>query len=235
MLGAARKVFVPNADVLDRISRYYPTIPLVLRVHPETFDDAPILYESRAEGERVRVAIIGAISLIKGSQVLVDALKDVKARNLPIDYILIGHSDHPDLNAGMPHFTMTGQYREDEIGALLETYRPHLAFIPSVWPETYCYTLSIAWRFGIRPAAFDMGAPAQRIRALGGENAGEILPVAWSKDVAKLNDAFAAYISPSDSVVRPVNVSYPSLMQDYYGLDTAASIYHYPKVRGIVN
>jgi O-antigen biosynthesis protein len=218
LLGAARKVFVPNADVLDRIRRYYPTIPLELRVHPETFDNAPTLHVVRAEGERVRVAIIGAISLIKGSQVIVDALRDVKTRGLPIDYILIGHSDHPDLNAGMPNFTMTGQYKEDEIGALLEKHRPHLAFIPSVWPETYCYTLSIAWRFGIRPAAFDMGAPAERIRALGGSSAGDILPFGWSKEVTALNNAFVEHHSSAEPLIKPANVSYPSLIKDYYGL-----------------
>jgi O-antigen biosynthesis protein len=221
LLGLARQVFVPDADVLERIRGYYPQAPLVLRPHPELFDNAPVLAVARQPGERLRVAIIGAISLIKGSQVIVDAVRDVNARQLPIDYTLIGHSDHPDLNAGMPHFTCTGQYAESEIGALLEEHRPHLVLIPSIWPETYCYTLSIALRYGLKAAVFDMGATARRLRALG-EGAGELLPFVWAREAGRINDAFLTMTLDGIAAPRPANVVYPSLMANYYGLEMTA-------------
>ncbi len=220
LLMGARRVFVPSMDVAQRITRYYPQLSMTLRPHTEHFSDASLLNVARAPEERLRIAVIGAISLIKGSQVLADAIRDANKRRLPLDYILIGHTDHPDLNAGMPNFTMTGQYEEEEVGALLAEHRPHLAFIPSIWPETYCYTLSIALKHGIHPAAFDMGAPAERLRALGAY-AGEILPTAWMRDIRSLNDYFMAYMSHMNAAARPVDITYPSLMRDYYQLSPA--------------
>jgi glycosyltransferase involved in cell wall biosynthesis len=42
-----------------------------------------------------------------------------------------------------------------------------------VWPETFSYTLSEAWRLGLYPVALDIGAPAERIREI---RAGTIVP-----------------------------------------------------------
>jgi glycosyltransferase involved in cell wall biosynthesis len=41
------------------------------------------------------------------------------------------------------------------------------AVLPSIWPETWCFGLAEAWRAGLRVAAFDIGAPAERIRGTG--------------------------------------------------------------------
>ena len=49
-----------------------------------------------------------------------------------------------------------------------------LALLPSIWPETWCYTLGIAWQAGLRAAVFDLGALAERVRAGG---AGWVLPL----------------------------------------------------------
>jgi hypothetical protein len=40
-----------------------------------------------------------------------------------------------------------------------------LIWIPSIWPETYCYVLSAALRSGTQVAVFDLGAQAERVRA----------------------------------------------------------------------
>ena len=63
-----------------------------------------------------------------------------------------------------------------------------------------------------------MGAPAERIRALGGSSAGDILPFGWSKEVTALNNAFVEHHSSAEPLIKPANVSYPSLIKDYYGL-----------------
>ena len=45
---------------------------------------------------------------------------------------------------------------------LLARERCHLSFFPSVWPETYCYTLSQAFFAGLYPG----GRGAQGVEAL---------------------------------------------------------------------
>ena len=60
---------------------------------------------------------------------------------------------------------ITGEYKDDDAIALIRAQNAHLAFIPSVWPETWCFALSRAWQAGLKVAAFDLGAQAERIAA----------------------------------------------------------------------
>jgi hypothetical protein len=42
-----------------------------------------------------------------------------------------------------------------------------VALLPSISPETWCFSLAEAWRAGLRVAAFDIGAQSERIRRTG--------------------------------------------------------------------
>lgn len=218
-LDTARQVFVPNEDVEQRLRRHLSLEHVSVRPHAESYDGATMLAD-RTDSEPLRIAVIGAMTtLAKGKEVLASAVNDAQARHLSLEYHLIGHSDHPALQRNHDHFQMTGAYQEDEVGALLERARAHLVFIPSIWPETYCYTLSIAWRFGLKPVVFDIGAPAQRIRAAGGTQSGECLPLALSQDAVALNDWFLHYRGVLTPKRTPSAVRYPSILKDYYGLE----------------
>ena len=97
---------------------------------------------------------------------------------------MVGHTpdDEALLDAGC--LDVTGAYREPEAVALVRAQRCDLAFLPSIWPETWCFTLGVAWRAGLAVAAFDIGAPAERIRRSG---RGAVLPLGLP--VAAVNDA----------------------------------------------
>ena len=55
----------------------------------------------------------------------------------------------------------------DEAVPLIKAQNASLALLPSIFPETWCLSLAEAWRAGLRVAAFDIGAPAERIRRTG--------------------------------------------------------------------
>lgn len=217
-LNNARSVFCPSGDVLERMKHYYPQAIYALRWHPETFDnEEKTTIPVASPSQELVISAIGAISDIKGSNVLAALAKDATKRNLPIRFIIIGHTSHAEINAGMDRITVTGAYKEHEIANLLRTHTSHLTFIPSVWPETYCYTLSIAWRFGILPVAFDIGAPAERIEACG---RGIILPLELKDNPSALNDAFLNLRNQGWDNHKgniPENVTYPDILRDYYG------------------
>ncbi len=86
--------------------------------------------------------MIGAINNMKGFTVLLRCAKDAAARKLPLKFMLLGYSmnDRALEEAGVE---VTGKYQESEALARLNSMTPHLVWIPSIWPETYCYTLSI--------------------------------------------------------------------------------------------
>jgi glycosyltransferase involved in cell wall biosynthesis len=60
--------------------------------------------------------------------------------------------------------TITGRYNESEVFDLIAAEQPDIIFLPSIWPETYSYTLSIAMACGLPIAVFDIGAQAERLR-----------------------------------------------------------------------
>lgn len=219
LLKGARKVFVPSYDMMQRVPRYYDLAQLQCRPHPERFDDKQALTRPYENGDILRIGVIGAISDIKGSDVLVNAVKDANRRKLPLEFVLIGHSDHPDINAGMDKLTVTGAYKEEEMEALLKEHQLHLIFISSIAPETYSYTLSIAWKYSIMPVAFDLGAPADRIRAIAGKG-GEILPYSHAKNAQQLNDWFVNYVPQQAAPNKPDNIEYVSYYTDYYEFDS---------------
>ncbi len=172
-LGAARRIITPSRDVAARIRRHFPA------TSPEAVDwendPAPARPPrlARPVGGRRRVAVVGAISVEKGFEVLLACARDASARDLALEFALVGYScDDPRLLAtGRVH--ITGAYQEHEAEALIAAQEAHLGLLPAVWPETWCYTLSQAWGAGLDVAVFDIGAPAERIRRAG---RGWILP-----------------------------------------------------------
>jgi glycosyltransferase involved in cell wall biosynthesis len=114
------------------------------------------------------------------------------------------------------------RYADVELPALLALSRCHLSFFPSVWPETYCYTLSQAFFAGLYPVAFDLGALAHRIRAAGW---GRVIPFALSTDPAKVVEALLnCRVPPPPADWKPVAGAslYRSIAGDYYDLPALA-------------
>ena len=197
-LASARQVIVPSADAAARVRRHFPgTAPIVRSLE----DDAAPPAAPMASGAIRRVCVVGAIGLEKGYEVLLACARNARARSLPIEFVIVGYTadDKRMLDAG-PVF-ITGEYAEADAAALIQAQAAHLAFLPSVWPETWCFALSRAWEAGLSVAAFDLGAQAERIRRTG---RGWLLPLGLS--ARSVNDALLKLQPPtSPSVFRPVS------------------------------
>jgi glycosyltransferase involved in cell wall biosynthesis len=119
-----------------------------------------------SEGVR-RVCIVGAISIEKGYEVLLACARDAANRNLKLEFRLVGYSCGDDRLIATGRVQITGRYEEQEAVALIRAQEAQLAWLPSLWPETWCYTLTQAWQASLNVAAFDIGAQAERIRRTG--------------------------------------------------------------------
>jgi glycosyltransferase involved in cell wall biosynthesis len=69
---------------------------------------------------------------------------------------------------------VTGPYEEAAVVYEIRAQRTHLGFLPSVWPETWCYALGEAWQAGLDVVVFDIGATSERVRRTG---RGWVLPL----------------------------------------------------------
>jgi glycosyltransferase involved in cell wall biosynthesis len=166
----------------------------------------------------LRVAIIGATGRHKGSLQLLQCAEDAVRRSLPIRFVLIGFADMPDLRT-LPNVETTGAYVESDLPAILARSQCHLAFFPSVCPETYSFTLSQAFYAGLYPVAFDIGAVARRIRASGW---GHVLPAEMIWLPAKVNEALLGLDIAQPPVgwhPVPGGELYKNILRDYYDLE----------------
>ncbi len=189
----ARRVVVPSADMASRMRRHFPGIaPITAPLEPDT-DILPVP-ESRLP---LRICVIGAIGPEKGFDVLLACARDAEARSLPLRFVLVGRSTDDEKLLATGRIFVTGPYDDAEACALVRAQQADLAFLPSIWPETWGFTLGLAWRAGLQAVVFDIGAMAARVRATGG---GKVLPLGLP--AASVNNALLAHASGGSLAAR---------------------------------
>ena len=172
-LRGARRISAPSADTAARLQRHFSDLNVEVRPHTAPVAATPTPPQVIRK-KSVRVALLGAIGDHKGYQVLLGCARDARARRLPIEFVVIGYTakDAPLLATGKVF--VTGRYTDAEAPHLLHREQPDIIWLPSVWPETWCYTLDYALESGLPIVAFDLGAIAERLRAAG---AGTLMPL----------------------------------------------------------
>ncbi|MHB2207718.1 glycosyltransferase [Methylobacterium sp. CM6257] len=220
-LSGAARVFAPSSDTAARIRGVYPDLAITVRPHPEPERSVRSTALQRP-GRVRRVAVLGAISATKGGLFLQALATDAQDRDLPLRFAIVGFSD-PALAGGLERagVTQTGRYSSDhEALDLVWRISADMVLLPAIWPETYSYALTLALRTGLPVAAFDLGAPGERLRAY---RNGHLLPYALATDPAAFNDRLLAVdVSERGRLSGPIQAAtYDDLMRDYYGLDPA--------------
>ncbi len=162
ILIAATGVIVPSQFLLDQHRQLFSLPDLVAEVVEPGVQARPL----HTDGERRGIAYAGSVKRHKGAHLLPELAR------LPgnVDLHVFGGGDEELLRAirSVPNITVHGYYRGDTLPSLLARFGIGLVVLPSTWPETYSLVLSEAWIAGAAVAAFDLGAPAERIRRHGG-------------------------------------------------------------------
>lgn len=198
LIENADRVFAPSTFVGERVRRHFRRARLLIADHPNaerfmeagTFEVNPITEKSDS---KLRVCVIGALSKIKGADLLESCALDALSRRLPIEFHLIGYSYK---NLSIPNITVTGIYRDEELQKLIQDSKCDLIWFPAQWPETYSYTLDAAFESGLPIVTTDLGAVAERV---------EGRPYSWIKSwkarPSEWNDFFMEL--PKESELAP--------------------------------
>ena len=121
----------------------------------------------RPKEQPVRVISFGALNFAKGASLL-EALMKINRRESGIfEFHVAGDLSadfRPDLLGAVVH----GSYERDQLPDILDAIQPSFCLITSIWPETYCHTLTEAWFAGIPVVASDIGVLRERIGRHGG-------------------------------------------------------------------
>ncbi|MEM1724775.1 MAG: glycosyltransferase, partial [Thermoplasmata archaeon] len=56
-----------------------------------------------------------------------------------------------------------GKYDKQMLPDIIEKNEIDIIFIPSIWPETFCYTAEEAMKMGMPIVIFNLGAPYERV------------------------------------------------------------------------
>jgi len=183
ILSGARRVIAPSRDAANRMARHFTGLSPIVIPHEDdgAMEEPPPI---PLVNGTVRVCVAGAIGLHKGFHVLLNCARDARKRALDLTFVVAGTTIDDQRLIDTDRVFVTGPYRPDEAVALIRAQNAALALLPSIWPETWCLGLTELWRSGLRVAAFDIGAPAERIRQTG---RGFLLPLGLAP--AKINDA----------------------------------------------
>ncbi len=184
-LVAARAVIVPSADVAARVRRHAPGAMPQIRPWAQ---EAACLPPASSASRPLRVAVVGAIGASKGFSVILACAEDAAARKLNLTFTIIGYTVDDDALEATGRVSITGPFEAEEARSLIQAQNAGLAFIPSTWPETWCFALTDAWEAGLRACVFDIGTQAQRVRESG---FGFVLPLGLPP--GRVNDALLAF------------------------------------------
>jgi glycosyltransferase involved in cell wall biosynthesis len=221
LLDGARRVFVPTRDTARRLEQHLPGI--AYRPHPHPEPSRRVEIRRPASSMAARVAVIGALGVNKGCELLLACARDAIKRDLPIQFHLFGFAANDAELRRLANVQITGEYERADLPGLLAQNPCDLALFLSLWPETHCYALSDAYEMGLYPIALDFGALGERIAA---SKAGTLLP--HRSTPADINTAILAEIARAGGWPQSVEIGAEpdDILAAYYELPRPAGKRH---------
>jgi len=169
--------------------------------------------------------VLGALSKIKGADVLEAVATLAAERMAPVEFHLVGYAYRNLATQPKAKLTVHGAYEDQDLPKILNWLNPDLVWFPAVWPETYSYTLSACLEGGLPVVVPDLGAFDERVqsRPWTWSSHWQQNPSSWLsffEDIRKNN--FCTGQSPTTTLVKAGSNASRQDDVDYYGnyLDT---------------
>ena len=188
----ADRVICPSEDVRARIARYGLADQAVVVPHEAVVGGSWALSPLGRKG-KLRVAVLGVLANQKGALSVISLAEVADPAALSLH--LIGYPEQALPEHIARRITVTGEYRDADLPALLAEVKPHVVWFPAQWPETYSFTLSAALNAGLPVVASRIGAFVER---LGGR------PLSWLVDPqASTEEWLAVFDTVRAELLRP--------------------------------
>ena len=167
-LTGARRVLAPSRDTARRMASFAPGAHVLAVPHTDMAADSEAalpLPSPRLQpaGAPLKVAVLGALSTIKGADMLEAVALEAAKRSAPVEFHLLGYGYRNLQTQPRARLTVHGAYEEKDLPGLLQWLQPDLVWFPAQWPETYSYTLSACLQAGLPVLAPELGAFPERL------------------------------------------------------------------------
>ena len=151
-----------SEDTFQRVQKAFGEgLPLTLVEHQVEYA-FPIHKECKTT-DSLNIGLLGVLAIHKGSDFIKELLLEVEKQKLNVKIKLIGKTDKVNFT-GFSGFEETGAYEVSQLPRLIYENDIDIFLISSIWPETFSYTAEEVIKMGLPIAAFDLGAPAERIK-----------------------------------------------------------------------
>jgi GT2 family glycosyltransferase/2-polyprenyl-3-methyl-5-hydroxy-6-metoxy-1,4-benzoquinol methylase/glycosyltransferase involved in cell wall biosynthesis len=168
LLTGARLVIAPSQDTARRMAAFVPGARV--RAIPHTDMAAPDIATPPSPrslplsvGAPLKIVVLGALSAIKGADLLEAVALEAAKLHAPVELHLLGYGYRHLQTQPRAHLTVHGAYEEKDLPDLLQWLQPDLVWFPAQWPETYSYTLSASLQAGLPVVAPNLGAFPERL------------------------------------------------------------------------
>lgn len=174
-----------SEDTIRNFTKIYSLDRKKIRLVPHTLlegglSSAHWTYNPKALFARFTVLVLGVILKHKGSEFVRDLAGVLSKTHSDIRIVILGEYLE---KVTTPNITVTGRYDSERLPELMRMFEPNCALLPSVWPETFSYTVHELMQFGLPIISFDLGAQAEALKSY---KRGVIVP---EMSVESLHDA----------------------------------------------
>lgn len=114
------------------------------------------------DNEALRVLFPGNLTRAKGGDAIAALAGNAAECGLEIHVVGRWLAGEPP-----PGVVVHGPYARAEFTRRVRELRPHIGGVLSIWPETWCHTLTELWAAGLPVVGVDLGAVGERIQATG--------------------------------------------------------------------
>lgn len=145
------------------VTKIYPDIAYRSKIipHEPLLSDKCSKYLKPEDDGVITVGFVGFFHHIKGSDLFIETIDELKNRGLSIKPVIIGYKEegsYAELD-----YKFTGRYQRDDLGRLLSENKVDLVIYPSLNSETYSYIVQELMLLKVPLVVLRRGAPAERI------------------------------------------------------------------------
>jgi GT2 family glycosyltransferase/glycosyltransferase involved in cell wall biosynthesis len=154
----------PSMSVSDncrRLDERFRDVPFVTIPHGCS-EVMPFLdIKGSAAGDRLRVLVLGQMSIAKGMKLLLQAIDEL---TVFAEIYLVGCAEVGELFRYRPGVHVVSRYELADLPVHIRNIQPDFGLLTSICAETYSYTLTELQMMGLPPVATNIGSFPERIK-----------------------------------------------------------------------
>ncbi len=161
-LAAADEVRCFSQATRAHFLKAYPALdPKRITVVPHKPDYAPQRLPRVDQRAPLVIGVVGEITEQKGARIVTGMAGEIDRAGLDVRIVVIGTLAAAHRSERL---RVTGAYQRKDLVDLIESHGINMLLFPSVWPETFSYVVAEMIALELPIVAFDLGAPAERLR-----------------------------------------------------------------------